>query len=162
MARALPKMVRNLRGFLRERGEDGRRFKHERLRKARKALVALSNAGTLFTCLDDELAEEGDVPATSNRIENLNGRIRRVLANHRGMSIGHRIKAVFWFCCMHSEGEKSFAEMLRSLPDDEKIREWRVRAAEESRGDTGAPARWGEGVVWSEFHRTTPCRKATG
>ena len=149
-------------GFLRERGEDGRRFEHERLRKARKALVALCNAGTLFTYLDDELTEEGDVPATSNRIENLNGRIRRVLANHRGMSIDHRVKAVFWFCCMHSEGEKSFAETLSSLPDDEKVREWRVRAAEESGGDTGAPARWGEGVVWSELHRTTPCRKATG
>lgn len=77
-------------GFLRERGEDGRRFKHERLRKARKALVALSNAGTLFTCLDDELAEEGDVPATSNRVENLNGRIRRVLANHRGMGLSFK------------------------------------------------------------------------
>ena len=53
--------------FLRERGEDGRRFEHERLRKARKAPVELRNAGTLFAYLDDELTEEGDVPATSNR-----------------------------------------------------------------------------------------------
>lgn len=147
--------------FLKERGEDGRRFKHERLRKARKALVALCNAGTLFTYLDDKLTEEGSVPATSNRIENLNGRIRRILANHRGMSIDHRIKAVFWFCYMNSEGEKRFAEMLSTLPNDEKIREWRMQAAKESRDDTGIPARWGEGLVWSEFHRTTPYRNTT-
>lgn len=92
-------------GFLRERGEDGRRFKHERLRRARKLLVALCNVGTLSPAWATIWSRRGAL-ATSNRIENLNGRIRRVLANCCGMSIDHEIKAVFWFCFMHSEGEK--------------------------------------------------------
>lgn len=69
-------------GFLKERSDDGRHYRHERLRKARRALVALCNAGTLFTYLDESLVKDGRVPSTSNRIENLNGRIRRILVNH--------------------------------------------------------------------------------
>lgn len=139
-------------GFLRERSEDGRRFSHERLRKARKALVSLCNAGTLFTYLDEGLNKEGPVPSTSNRIENLNGRIRRMLAAHRGMTVDHSIKAVFWFCYMNSEAPKSFAEMLKVFPGDEQVREWRRLAAK----DQGNEARWGEGIVWAEFHHSTP------
>ena len=142
-------------GFLRERSDDGRRYKHERLRKARKGLVALCNAGTLFTYLDEGLNEDGPVPSTSNRIENLNGRVRRVLMDHRGMNIEHRIKAVFWFCYMHSEQPMGFARMLKAFPDDEKVREWRMLAARAHGDDTGALARWGEGLVWSELHRST-------
>lgn len=69
-------------GFLKERSDDGRHYRHERLRKARRALVALCNAGTLFTYLGESLVKDGRVPSTSNRIENLNGRIRRILVNH--------------------------------------------------------------------------------
>lgn len=143
--------------FLRQRSDDGRRYKHEKLRRARKGLVSLCNAGTLFTYLDEELQRGGPVPSTSNKIENLNGQIRRMLANHRGMSIDHRIKAVLWFCYMQSECPKGFAQMLREFPDDDKVREWRMKAANASGDDTGAPARWGEGLVWSELHRSTPC-----
>lgn len=142
--------------FLKERSDDGRHFKHERLRKARKALVSLCNAGTLFTYLDEELTKEGSIPSMSNTIENLNGRIRRMLEFHRGMNIDHRIKATFWLCYMKSEAPVSFAEMLRKFPDDEKVREWRRKAAENKGDETGAPARWGEGLVWSEFHHQTP------
>lgn len=146
----------NYETFLKERSDDGRHYKHERLRKARKALVALCNAGTLFTYLDEELLCDGAVPYMSNRIENLNGRIRRMLVNHRGMNIDHRIKAVFWFCYMNSECPKGFAEMLKAFPDDDKVREWRMRAAKAEGDDTGEPARWGEGLMWSEFHHSTP------
>lgn len=142
--------------FLKERSEDGRHFSHERLRKARKALVSLCNAGTLFTYLEEDLIKGGYVPSTSNKIENLNGRIRRMLSMHRGMNIDHRIKAVFWFCYMNSEAPKGFAEMLKGFPDDEKVREWRRQAAKAKGDETGAPARWGEGIVWAEFHHSTP------
>ena len=117
--------------------------------------MALCNAGTLFTYLDEGLNEDGPVPSTSNRIENLNGRVRRVLMDHRGMNIEHRIKAVFWFCYMHSEQPMGFARMLKAFPDDEKVREWRMLAARAHGDDTGALARWGEGLVWSELHRST-------
>ena len=82
--------------------------------------------------------------------------IRRMLVNHRGMNIDHRIKAIFWFCYMASECPKSFTDMLKAFPDDDKVREWRMRAAKAEGDDTGAPARWGEGLVWSELHHETP------
>lgn len=147
-------------GFLKERGDDGGRYRHERLRKARKALTALCSAGTLFTYLDEGLNEGGPVPPTSNRIENLNGRIRRMLALHRGMSVDHSIKAVFWFCYMESEAPKGFASMLRAFPDDDQVRAWRMMAAKGQGDGSGAPARWGEGIVWAELHRSTLCPSA--
>lgn len=141
--------------FLRERNDKGG-YVHERLRRARRALTELCNAGTLFTYLEEDVAAKGPVPATSNKIENLNGRIRRMLANHRGMSIDHRIKAVFWFCYMNSEAPMPFARMLKEFPTDEDVRRWRLEAARRQGDDTGAPARWGEGIVWSELHDSTP------
>ena len=56
-------------GFLEEREvADGRpRYKHERLRKARRGLTKLCREGVLFTYLDEALAADGAVPATNNR-----------------------------------------------------------------------------------------------
>ncbi len=142
--------------FLKERSEaDRRKFKHERLRKARRILTKLCNSGMLFAYLEDDLLEGGPVPSTSNRIESLNGRIRRMLSAHRGMSIDHRIKAVFWFCYMESEEPISHARMVKEFPTDEDIARWRHQAARRLGDDSGSPARWGEGLVWSEFHHGT-------
>lgn len=143
--------------FLKERTViDGKkRYKHERLRKARRGLESLCREGTLFTYLEDEVAAGGPVPSMSNRIENMNGQIRQMLRLHRGMNIDHRIKAVFWYCYMNSEAPRPFAELLRELPTDGDIREWRRQAAKANGDDTGAPARWGEGIVWSELHHQT-------
>lgn len=143
--------------FLKERSEaDRRRYKHERLRKARRALISLCKAGTLFTYLDGDLGAVGPIPSMSNRIESLNGRIRRMLSLHRGMNIDHRIKAVFWLCYMESEAPISFAQMLKEFPTDEDIKKWRLEAAGRTGDNGGVPARWGEGIVWSEFHSLTP------
>lgn len=141
--------------FLKERNDKGG-FVHERLRKARRALIELCNAGTLFTYLEDDVVAGGVVPATSNKIENLNGQIRRMLQLHRGMNIDHRIKAVFWFCYMKSEAPVPFARMLKEFPTDDDVREWRRQAGRANGDETGAPARWGDGLVWSEFHQSTP------
>ena len=81
--------------FLKEKSIDGKSFKHERLRKARRSLETLCRAGVLFTYLDKELLKDGPVPAMSNPIESLNAKIRRMLSIHRGMPVDHRIKAVF-------------------------------------------------------------------
>ena len=53
-------------GFLKEREVvDGRpRYKHERLRKARRGLTKLCREGVLFTYLDEALVADGAVPAT--------------------------------------------------------------------------------------------------
>lgn len=142
--------------LLRERSEtDGRRYKHEKLRKARRALAELCNAGTLFTYLEEDVAAGGSVPSMSNKIENLNGRIRRMLRLHRGMNVDHRIKAVFWLCYMESEAPVPFARMLEEFPTDDDVKRWRLEAVRQQGDDTGEPARWGEGLVWSELHHTT-------
>lgn len=141
--------------FLKERNDKGG-YVHERLRKARRALTELCNAGTLFTYLEEEVVAEGVVPSTSNKIENLNGRIRRMLSLHCGMNIEHRIKAVFWFCYMESESPISAARMLKEFPTDDDVKRWRFEAAKQKGDNSDEPARWGEGLVWSEFHHSTP------
>lgn len=84
---------------------DGRRqFTHERLRRARSSLSRLVSEGTLFTYLDPELAAEGPLPRTNNPIEGgVNARLRALLRDHRGLSLMRRVKAVFWWCYMHTE-----------------------------------------------------------
>lgn len=144
--------------FLKERTiVDGRpQYKHERLRKARRGLEKLCREGTLFTYLDENLTKGGPVPATSNKVESNNARIRDMLRNHRGLRTDRRIKAGFWWCYMNSEAPLTYARMLEELPDDDKIMEWRRKAA---RGSVQDVARWGEGIVWSEFHISTPFRR---
>ncbi|WP_165062608.1 hypothetical protein [Adlercreutzia sp. ZJ154] len=46
-----------------------------------------------------------------------------MLELHRGMSIDHRIKTVFWFCYIKSEAPVGFAEMMGEFPDDDMVRE---------------------------------------
>ena len=96
-------------GFLARRSlVDGRLvYAHERLRKARRGIVSLVNAGTLFTYLDPALSAEGPLPATNNAIEGgVNAQLRSVLRNRRGLSTPKRVKAVFWWCCMRVECPK--------------------------------------------------------
>ena len=110
--------------FLAERTVvDGRsEYTHERIRKARRGLVRLSNEGTLFTYLDPELTVEGPLPRTNNRIEGgVNAQLREMLRCHRGMSLVRRIKAVYWWCYMHTECPKGAADLLREMPTDADI-----------------------------------------
>ena len=96
---------------------DGRRvFTHERLRRARSSLSRLVSEGTLFTYLDPELTEAGPLPSTNNAAESLNARLREMLRNHRGMSLMRRVKAVFWWCHMHSGDSRTAAEKLVTMP----------------------------------------------
>lgn len=90
--------------------------------KARRSLVRLVNAGTLFTYLDPGLAADGPLPATSNSIEGgVNAQLRAMLRDHRGLSIERRAKAIFWWCYMHSPDPLPAAEILRAMPTDRSI-----------------------------------------
>lgn len=149
-------------GFLKERSiVDGKkRYRHERLRKARRGLEGLCRAGTLFTYLDDDIIQVGSVEPTSNTIEGkVNAQIGSVLRNHRGLDADRRIKAGFWWCYMHSESPLGEQGILEEMPTDEDIRRWRWQAAG-VRGADDELARWGSGIVWSEFHMTGS--RATG
>lgn len=86
--------------FLSERTktEEGRYvLTHERLVKARRSLARLISAGTPFTYLDPRLDHLAPLPTTNNRIEGgTNAQLRAMLRDHRGLSIEHRLKAIFW------------------------------------------------------------------
>lgn len=84
--------------FLKEKTViDGRiQFKHERLRKARRALEKLARQGTLFTYLDEELSKQGLVPGTNNRIEGgVNRQLRAVLNEHQGLRLDRSKRRCF-------------------------------------------------------------------
>ncbi len=104
-------------------GEDNRfHLIHERLVKARRSLARLINASTLFAYLDKDLIESGSLPSTNNRIEGgVSARLRAMLRDHRGLSIERRIKAIFWWCCMHSLNPLLVAEILRIMPTDRSV-----------------------------------------
>ena len=143
--------------FLEQRSySEGRwSFTHERLRAARHSLNALVGKNVLFTYLEPDLAYLGPLPRTNNRIEGgVNAQLRAVLRNHRGLSLMRRVKAVYWWCYLHTECPKTPAEMLRSMPADEDIDLLYDLYAEHPK-TSGEPA-WGETPVWQEFHNQTP------
>lgn len=145
-------------GFLNEKSRiDGRwEYTHERLRRARRSLAALINKDVLFTYLDPALTLEGPLPATNNRIEGgVNSQLRDLLKNHRGLSLARRIKAVYWWCYMHTECPKSYTEMLRSMPTDDDIDLLYELYATNPKAQYG-PVEWGDGLVWNELHSATP------
>jgi hypothetical protein len=131
-------------------------YTHERMRQARRALVTLINQGTLFTYLDPELSAEGSMPAMNNRIEGgINAQLRALLRDHRGMSTMRRIKAVYWWCYMHTECPLSASEILKSMPTDEDIDFlYDQYAPVPNKGNK--PVEWGDGLVWRELHHSTP------
>ena len=117
------------------------RPKHERLIKAENSLVKLINKRCLFTYLDASLT--CTCPATNNRIEGgVNAQLRTMLRNHRGMSIERRIKAVFWWCYMHSPNPLSNAEILKVMPTNKSISDIYHTIHEQSRLEASIPT-WG-------------------
>lgn len=136
---------------------DGRRvFTHERLRRARSSLSRLVSQGTLFTYLDPELTKEGPLPRTNNALEGgVNSQLRDMLRNHRGMSLMRRVKAVFWWCHLHTEAPGEAREILSRMPTDADIDFlYRTYAATPKRDDGGPE--WGDRAVWEELHHKDP------
>ncbi len=139
------------------RDENGQyRPTHERLIKAQNSLIRLLREGTMFTYLDEELLDEiGNIPSTNNRIEGgINARLRAMLRDHRGLNIERRIKAVFWWCYMHSPEPLSANELLRNMPTDKSISEIYNRLVSRKKLDGSIPT-WGDAVVWNELHSST-------
>ena len=132
------------------------RPKHDRLIKAQNSIVRLLKDGTLFTYLDDSLKQSIDnIPSTTNRIEGgINSQLRGMLREHRGLSIERRIKAVFWWCYMHSPDPLSASEILKIMPTDKSIADICQRLIDAEKQVASIP-RWGDAVVWNEFHTST-------
>lgn len=84
----------------------------------------------------------------------MNAQIRAVLRNHRGLLVLKRVKAVFWWCCMHVERPKGMARTLREMPTDDDVGLLRSEYGMDVE-DVGAPAKWGKRLVWEKlYHRT--------
>ena len=129
-------------------------YTHRRLREARSGLVRLVNAGTLFTYLDPALCAEGPMPATNNRIEGgVNSQLREVLRSHRGLTKLKRVKAVFWWCYLHSDFRASEAEMLRTMKTDDEVEGMSARASGTSGQKTDGPSEFDSHLSdWGEMH----------
>ena len=126
---------------------------HERLLKAERSLLKLIKENTVFTYLDEELNDNFSAPSTNNRIEGgVNSRLREMLRNHRGLSIERRIKAVYWWCYMHSPEPLSMSEIIKIMPTDKSIAAIYQRMNDKYRLEKSLSI-WGDAVVWSDLHR---------
>ena len=138
------------------RDENGElRPTHERLLKAEHSIIRLLREGTMFTYMDESLVQRiDDLPSTNNRIEgSINARLRAMLRDHRGLSIERRIKAVFWWCYMHSPEPLSANEIIKVMPTDKSIAEIYRKMFAKMKPDSIIPD-WGDAVVWSELHHS--------
>ena len=136
--------------------ENGKsRPKHERLIKAEKSILRLLNDDTLFTYLDKELRAEFKIPSTNNRIEGgVNACLREMLHNHRGLSVERRIKAVFWWCYMHSPKPLSASKILKTMPTNKSIDDIYKKMTTKKQLENTIHM-WGYAVVWGELHRSS-------
>ena len=148
--------------FLREfMIKDGKKqYTHERLRRARRGLTQLVNDGTLFTFVEMAEACGGVWDSTNNMIEGgVNARLREVVRNHRGLSPLRRVKAIFWWCYLHTENPLPAAEILRVMPTDDDVEGLFAAASDKAKREDGAPEEYGSGIIWSEFHMPTEYRR---
>lgn len=109
----------------------------------------------MFTYLDESLRKEIDkMPSTNNQMEGgVNAQLRTMLRDHRGLSVERRIKAVFWWCYMHSPKPLSAFELLKVMPTDKSIAAIYERLHESERHASSIPM-WGDSVVWGELHKS--------
>ena len=110
----------------------------------------------MFTYMDELLKSQiGNVPSTTNLIEGgINSQLRAMLRYHRGLSVERRIKAVFWWCYMHSSRPLSAAEIIKVMPTDKSISAIYNRMSSRGQLEYSIP-NWGDAVVWSELHHTS-------
>ena len=129
------------------------RYTHERLIKAQRSIVKLIKEETMFTYMDDDLKREiGKIPTTNNQIEGgINSRLREMLRIHRGLSVEKRIKAVFWWCYMHSPEPLSATDILKVMPTDKSIADIYKKMTNQEKM-SGIIPDWGDAIVWSELH----------
>ena len=129
---------------------------HERLLKAERSLLKLLREKTLFTYMDETLrCEITKIASTNNRIEGgVNSRLREMLREHRGLSIERRIKAVYWWCYMHSPKPLPLNEIIDVMPTDKSIAAIYKRMSAKAKLEKSL-SYWGDAVVWGELHQSS-------
>lgn len=161
MTCGLQRPVHEMGAFLKEfTFKDGRRvYTHERLRRARRSLDRLVREGALFTFIEMQELYGGAWPSTNNALESVNARLREMLRNHRGMPLLHRIKAVFWWCYLHTEAPLPASGIPRAMPTDAEVDGLFASARRRTGRDDGAPEEYGTGIDWNKFHMPTGLRR---
>lgn len=125
---------------------------HERLLRARTSLSRVISSGQLFTYLDPWLTLSGPLPSTNNQIEgDINSQLREMLRLHRGLSLTRRIKAIFWWCYLHTECPLGPASILKVMPTDDDIDQIYNKLTNREKLSSDIP-KWGDAVVWSDLH----------
>ncbi|WP_277984890.1 IS1249 family transposase [Actinomyces minihominis] len=129
------------------------RLTHERLVRARNGVNRLLEAGVLFSYLDPVLCEAGVVASTNNLIEGgTNAPLRSVLRDHRGMRLMRRVKAIYWWCYMHTENPLPAAQVLKVMPTDAMIQA-RYDAINEVERHHRSISHFGDAIAWHELHK---------
>lgn len=89
----------------------------------------------------------------------VSARLREMVRSHRGLSRMRRVKAIFWWCCMHAESPLPAAEIIRAMPTDDEVEGLFAMAAKPEKGKDGAPDEHGSEVVWGELHAAVEYRQ---
>lgn len=136
--------------------DGGWEYTHERLVRARNSVNRLLGQGVLFTYTDPQF--EGVLAAMNTQIEGAtNAPLRQMLRDHRGMRLTRRIKAIFWWCYMHTEHPLPAAKILKVMPTDAQIEDAWHHASREH-GVAATIPRWGDAICWHDLHHTNPHR----
>lgn len=153
-------------GFLAEKtlNERGRWVNaHDRLVKARNTLKTLTKSGEMFTFLEADMYRDGEVigslPSTNNAIEGgVNRQLRTMLGEHRGWRINRQLRAIGWWCHLHTETPLPPAQLLRIMPRDPEITAAYEAIAALYANPNGTPV-WGTTIQWQDLHHQTPYRQ---
>ena len=74
-----------------------------------------------------------------------------------GTLLTRRIKAIFWWCYMHTENPLPPAQILKIMPTDTQI-EAQWEHASRTHPAAGVIPRWGDAIAWHDLHHTSPHR----
>ncbi|WEV68587.1 IS1249 family transposase [Bifidobacterium sp. ESL0775] len=131
---------------------------HQRLARARTMIRRRISEHVMdtFITMQEECAEP--VPPDNNLCESWNRQLRDMLREHNGLPLIREIKAICWWCHMHTEHPESPAWLARHCLTDQQVEQlsqqaWQ-RSPEGRLATTGEPT-WGTGIDWDEFHTPT-------
>lgn len=126
------------------------RDRHQRLVTARDTLNRLIRTGHLFTYLDPTLVGTTPWPKTTSPLEGgINAQLRAMLYHHRGMRLTHQLKAISWWCYLHTKQPTPTANTLHTMLTDQDI----LNASTPTDHDTH-PAGWGTYALYKELKTT--------
>jgi hypothetical protein len=117
---------------------------HERLRKSWFLLSRLNREDVLFTYLTPEFEGLG-ISSTTNHLEGgVNSMIKGLLYDHRGMPSAHQMRAVDWWCYLHSPAQKPPVAFMK--PEHWTTPERRQSRIREPKTDLEIPGGIGTGI----------------